>query len=537
MKNHFDSFNFRFKVILYVGLCLTVALAALTFLFGRMSSGIIAKQTAEITQNALNSMQEELYSIHKGIENSIIKIYDDGAVTTALTQGGAVSLADAKQSAYDLAHTAFEPSQYLVALYIYTYQDDLLSVYRHAQTPKYRYPEDIYADGENSVIRSYVRSDERVPLVTTVWNEYREAWLIRYCMKIYSAGGAALGYVVCDTDPKPIAKTLEKYILSENQAIWLGTQDEPTLIVGKTSDNNDVSLYYTQNRRYGLGAYSSVHKSAANFPVYSLVIYMGVIFLTVILVCVLLFASFGNANRLLLRENEAKLLANDARYNALQAQINPHFLYNTLDAMSGIAAHKEDYEIVAVTRALSNNFRYCLNDSTPFAALSEEILHVKNYLHIMNMRTDDKIKLEINADSNLLNAKIPRLSLQPLVENAILHGLREKRGDRLVTIEVSVGDNLRIIVTDNGRGANAETLNNLLAGGTGADRRTAGAGQDAEAGAPIGLRNINERLKLLYGGEYGLYAESVEGEYFRTILEFPYINDTRGETRGDDVVG
>jgi len=101
-----------------------------------MSSGIITEQTAEITQNALGSMQEELYSIHKGIENSIVKIYDDGSAMSALMQGDGESLENARQSAYDLAHTAFTPGQYLVALYVYTYQDGLVSVYRHAQTPK-----------------------------------------------------------------------------------------------------------------------------------------------------------------------------------------------------------------------------------------------------------------------------------------------------------------------------------------------------------------------------------------------------------------
>jgi sensor histidine kinase YesM len=218
--------------------------------------------------------------------------------------------------------------------------------------------------------------------------------------------------------------------------------------------------------------------------------------------------------RLIKERYETKLLANEARYKALQAQVNPHFLYNTLDTMGGIAASQNCPIVVTLCKALSNIFRYNLNMEDSFATLEDEILHIKSYLHVMNVRMNGSIGLDYRIDSALFHIKIPRLSIQPLVENAIQHGLKNTRNEKKIQIGADrKNQTLLIWVWDNGVGMDADAMN----------RRLCTLDRDVlQRSSSIGIDNINARIRLLYGENYGVLVESAIGEGSRVSICIPF---------------
>jgi sensor histidine kinase YesM len=217
--------------------------------------------------------------------------------------------------------------------------------------------------------------------------------------------------------------------------------------------------------------------------------------------------------RLMKRELQSKIAANDARYKALQAQVNPHFLYNTLDTMGGIAALQNCPTVGTLCKALSNIFRYSLNMKDTFATLEDEVLHIKSYMYVMNVRMNDSIHLDYQIDSMLFHIKIPRLAIQPLVENAIQHGLKNTRNEKKMQIGAErKGHILSIWVWDNGVGMDAGAVNRHL--------RTMDS-DVLQKGSSIGIDNINARIRLLYGDAYGVYVESAIGEGSRVSISTP----------------
>lgn len=214
---------------------------------------------------------------------------------------------------------------------------------------------------------------------------------------------------------------------------------------------------------------------------------------------------------LIAKEYEAKLMINKAEYKALQAQINPHFLYNTLDTMSSIAEIQECHEVSALSQSLSNIFHYCLDMKHPFSTVAKEIVHLKNYIYVMGVRMRGGIKYQFDIEDSVLQDTLPRLSIQPLVENAINHGLKNARGEKIVMIRAfSKEEDLYIEVEDNGIGIEKERLEELLTN----PKET--NGKDS-----IGLWNIHLRMKMLYGENYGLELESEEGKGTLVILRIP----------------
>ena len=223
------------------------------------------------------------------------------------------------------------------------------------------------------------------------------------------------------------------------------------------------------------------------------------------------------------REMQSQLMINDAKYKALQTQINPHFLYNTLDTMAGIASVQHADMAAALCRALSSMFRYSLDMSDTFASIADELRHLKNYMLIMDVRTQGSITLDVRIPQEIMDLKMPRLTLQPLVENAIQHGLKNKHGDKRVTIHAEQTDGaLLVSVQDNGVGMDTERINQLL--------RSDDADALNKAGS-IGLSNIHARLRLLFGTGSGLtVAEAPGGGSIVTLrLEGEYAVVKQGE--------
>lgn len=187
----------------------------------------------------------------------------------------------------------------------------------------------------------------------------------------------------------------------------------------------------------------------------------------------------------------------------LQAQINPHFLYNTLDTIVWLAEDNQSEEVVSMVTALSEFFRTTLSKGKDFITVEEEEVHVKSYLKIQQFRYQDIMDYEIHIDKEIKDFIIPKLLLQPLVENALYHGAKNKRGKSLISISgYKEGEKLVFVVKDTGKGMKKEILEKLKK-----DINDA-PGENNEIG--YGLVNINQRIRHYYGKEYGLFVESEE---------------------------
>ena len=196
---------------------------------------------------------------------------------------------------------------------------------------------------------------------------------------------------------------------------------------------------------------------------------------------------------------------------ALSSQINPHFLYNTLDTIVWMAEFNDSKRVVEVTKSLAKYFRLALNQGHEQISLEDEIDHVRQYLFIQKQRYGEKLQYEIKELKQYDDYKIPKLILQPLVENAIYHGIKEMNRQGMIRVSVSENDTQLIVsIYDNGRGFVAsETTNATLV-------RLGG----------VGLKNVNQRLQLQFGKSYHMEIKSEENTYTEIRLYFPRANKT-----------
>ncbi|MBP5291836.1 MAG: histidine kinase [Lachnospiraceae bacterium] len=221
-------------------------------------------------------------------------------------------------------------------------------------------------------------------------------------------------------------------------------------------------------------------------------------------------------------EYEAKVFMERTQYKVLQAQVNPHFLYNTLDTMSGIAASQDCTLVSGLCQSLSAIFRYSLNISDTQSTLQQEMAHVRNYLYVMDVRNGSSVKYTYQIDTDTLEDNIPRITLQPIVENALQHGLRNtRRKDKELIISARhEGDNLVVTIEDNGAGMDAVAMNEEL--------QKAEIGR-IEMGKSIGVMNVNARVKDVYGSGYGIRYESKQGEGTKAIITLPVVRENSEE--------
>ena len=203
-----------------------------------------------------------------------------------------------------------------------------------------------------------------------------------------------------------------------------------------------------------------------------------------------------------------------AEMKSLQEQIKPHFLYNTLDTISWMARDYDAEDIVRLVDALTNMFRIGLSHGKDIITVKEEITHVSNYLYIQKIRYKDKLNYVIHVDESLYAIEVPKLILQPLVENAIYHGVKAKRGGGTITITgVPEGENLVFTVQDNGAGMLQEKVEEL--------NRRMSERSVLDEKKSFGLFYIRERIQLCYGKGYGVHVESTLGEGTRVTITLP----------------
>lgn len=195
---------------------------------------------------------------------------------------------------------------------------------------------------------------------------------------------------------------------------------------------------------------------------------------------------------LIAQQYQAKLEKRNAQLRALQAQINPHFMYNTLQVIGGMALEKDAPEVYSVTLALSDILRYSLNFSKEMVCLEEEVEYLKSYVMIQNERFGGKVQLKLELEPDTRKCLIPKLILQPLAENSFEHGLLNKAGDWLLTVESHTtpeGD-LLICIKDNGIGFDSERLAQIR------EKIELDTVKALNSGSHIGLANVHARIKL-----------------------------------------
>ena len=218
------------------------------------------------------------------------------------------------------------------------------------------------------------------------------------------------------------------------------------------------------------------------------------------------------------REAEAAKALRLSEFKALQAQINPHFLYNSLDMINWLARAGELEQVSEGIQALGRFYKLTLSKKDTMGTVDKETEHAALYVKLQNMRYENRIRFVVDIDENIQSCVMPKLVFQPLVENAILHGIMEredKQGDLLLA-GWRDGDDLVFLLSDNGVGMTEEQIERIM-------RPDASAAQSAgKAGTNIGIYNTHERLQLYYGSQYGLTYESTPGAGTDVYIRIPF---------------
>ncbi|GAE28822.1 sensor histidine kinase [Alkalihalobacillus hemicellulosilyticus] len=223
----------------------------------------------------------------------------------------------------------------------------------------------------------------------------------------------------------------------------------------------------------------------------------------------------NSIHKLISEVYESSITEKNAKISALQSQINPHFLYNTLNIMKSISRVKGVEEVAEISEALSDLFKYSMKDLDKEVTLLEEINHIENYMRIQQHRFRNRYRLQVNMTEQVKQASIPKLMIQPLVENAVNHGLKDIQENGLVTITAFQKEQtIYITVIDNGAGISEDKLQLL--------NRQLNRKIIETNDSGVGLTNVSQRLRLMYGARYQLQVVSKENEGTKVTIQLPF---------------
>lgn len=222
-------------------------------------------------------------------------------------------------------------------------------------------------------------------------------------------------------------------------------------------------------------------------------------------------------------EDKLDVIKKRVELYTLQSQINPHFLYNTLDSIRCRALLNGQREIASMTEILSKFFRYCISNDESLVKIREEITHIQDYYYIQKYRFEDRFAMEITMESEEIgDYYIPKMTLQPLVENAMIHGLEKVKRKGVLELKlITTGEKVIITVSDNGAGMNVEEL----------DRMNQKMDQLYMQGSKkgkhnsIAITNVNARIRLTFGEGFGIQYRSMLQEGTDAVVTIPVIND------------
>lgn len=213
-----------------------------------------------------------------------------------------------------------------------------------------------------------------------------------------------------------------------------------------------------------------------------------------------------------------ELLMKNSEIRALQNQINAHFIYNVLESIKMMAEINEEYDISDAVTALGKLLRYSMKWTSHNVLVEQEIEYIKDYMKLINLRFDYEIYLSLSIPDYLMKQEIPKMSLQPIVENAIYHGIEEIAEDTNIYIKGFVEDDDCIIeITDPGKGMTAVEIEQLREKIAGKLDSSGGAGNG------IGLKNVQDRIQIAFGKKYGLEVASKKGMYTKIKVKIPFL--------------
>ncbi|WP_417898710.1 sensor histidine kinase [Bacillus haimaensis] len=221
-------------------------------------------------------------------------------------------------------------------------------------------------------------------------------------------------------------------------------------------------------------------------------------------------------DRLVSEVYKTSLREKDAELRALQSQMNPHFLYNTLESINMLAITKGNLEVSDMVSSLGKLLRYTIENNSKIVFLKEEVSFIRSYITIQKVRMGDKLQYTEDIPYDLLDTTVPKLMLQPIIENSIVHGL----GSRGVTVTIQATlkeEKVEIVISDNGKGVDTNRLKELKQSLKTHESLTS-AGHNG-----IALTNVHERIQLLYGNKYGLEIQSEQNKGFSVIVTLPHL--------------
>ncbi|WP_028242207.1 sensor histidine kinase [Pseudobutyrivibrio ruminis] len=291
----------------------------------------------------------------------------------------------------------------------------------------------------------------------------------------------------------------------ENMVIW---ENDVQIVTGLVQNTINEYIYY-ENRELQT-AQENNRAHVINFMRIAVCFFMVIIS---ILVVYSIFVPIQITEPIEKQVRAEQRQLRKAEFELLQAQINPHFLYNTLDAIVWSAEAGNQKQVIAMVGSLSDFFRTSLNKGKEIVTVKEDLQHVTSYLEIQQIRYLDILRYEIDVPEELFSNRLPKITLQPLVENALYHGIKNKRGGGKITIKGwETVDSYYIEVADDGIGMTEERLaavnNGLLE-------------SVPEENILYGLYNVNERIRLNLGEDYGLVVDSKYQEGTKVTVHLP----------------
>jgi two-component system sensor histidine kinase YesM len=226
------------------------------------------------------------------------------------------------------------------------------------------------------------------------------------------------------------------------------------------------------------------------------------------------------------REHELVILEQKMKYAQLQNQINPHFLYNTLENIRGQAIIDDNYLIADMTEALSRFFRYNISKDNDIVRLADELDNIRTYIQIQQYRFRDRFIFRIhNHDETdgIYRCMIPKMTLQPIVENAIFHGIENKVDTGYIDVHIErSGIHVIVLVSDDGIGMDEDSLEKLNQKLNDMKQKVQGI-EEKDSSNGIAMENVNKRLRLLYGEEYGIIVSSTHHVGTEVEIILPYV--------------
>lgn len=224
------------------------------------------------------------------------------------------------------------------------------------------------------------------------------------------------------------------------------------------------------------------------------------------------------------KDYQDKLIVLDAQMKSLEARINSHFLFNTLEAINSMAEIEDNEEIATMSLALGNMFRYAIKTESELVTLEQELQHVSDYVAIQSIRFDNRFRLSVTISKELLSQKVLKLILQPLVENALCHGLHYcTSGDQISIRAFLTNGTLHILVADNGIGISPKQLSSIRQHLNEEAVFTELGHRNKQS---IGLKNIHSRIELYYGKGYGLTINSQQTQGTEIEIKIPVFQST-----------